>query len=337
MAVARMTSINLIGYDNGIGLSRDLQLLASALRASGYAVTVSALRGDRVGRRAGFRGVLERMAESRRREASPTTRFDLSIMIERVRPVYAWRARINVLLVNPDWFKLSDQKYLGLLAALLVKTRHAQTDVAGLNKPIHYIGFTSEDRMDAGALRHRTFFHLAGHSQIKGTARLLEIWQRRPEWPTLTVVQHLRHPRDRVMAPNIIHRTHFLDDAELKRLQNENTFHVCCSETEGFGHYIVEAMSAGAVVLTTDAPPMNELVTSERGVLVASASTGRHRLATSYRFSGNALEIAVERCLAMGDAERVEIGRRARAWFEQNDAGFTGRLRVAIETILAST
>ncbi|HJU27419.1 MAG TPA: glycosyltransferase [Rhodanobacteraceae bacterium] len=330
-----MTSINLIGYDNGIGLSRDIRLLAAALRTAGYAVDVSALKGDRVGRRTGVRGVIERFVESRR-GPTRTPGYDLSIMIERVRPVYAARARINALLVNPDWFKPSDREHFDLLAGLLVKTREAAARVAALDKPTHYVGFTSEDRMDAGVARDKTFFHLGGHSRFKGTARLLEVWRRHPEWPVLTVVQHLRRKRGRVTAPNIVHRCDYVDDAELKRLQNENAFHVCCSETEGFGHYIVEAMSTGAVVLATDAPPMNELVTRERGVPVAYDGTGRHLLATTYRFSESALEGAVERCIAMTDAERLGLGRRARAWFEQNDAGFPARLREAVDAMLAS-
>ncbi|MGH8213480.1 MAG: glycosyltransferase [Rhodanobacteraceae bacterium] len=331
-----MTSIALIGYDNGIGLSRDIRLLAVALRACGYAVTVNALKGDRVGRRAGLRGAWERFVESRRSLSGRIPEYDLSIMVERVRPVYARRARINALLVNPDWFKSSDREYFDLLAGLLVKTREAEARVAGLGKPVHYVGFTSEDRMDAGVARKKTFFHLAGHSRIKGTAHLLEVWRRHPEWPVLTVVQHLRRAAARVAASNIVHRAEFVDDAELNRLQNENAFHVCCSETEGFGHYIVEAMSVGAVVLTTDAPPMNELVTPERGMLVSHAGTGRQHLATTYQFSEVALEAAVQRCLEMDEAARLEIGRRARAWFEQNERGFAGRLRTAIETMLAS-
>jgi multisubunit Na+/H+ antiporter MnhB subunit len=40
------------------------------------------------------------------------------------------------------------------------------------------------------------------------------------------------------------------------------------SEREGFGHYINEARAVGAFVISTDHPPMNELVTPERGALV---------------------------------------------------------------------
>jgi hypothetical protein len=46
----------------------------------------------------------------------------------------------------------------------------------------------------------------------------------------------------------------------------------------GFGHYINEARAAGAVVVTTDHPPMSELVTPAAGVLVEPERTASYPL-----------------------------------------------------------
>ena len=70
------------------------------------------------------------------------------------------------------------------------------------------------------------------------------------------------------MAPNIKYYEKRLSDKELKELQNKCMCHVCPSAVEGYGHYIGEAVSCGAVVLTTNRPPMNEIVPIDGGMFV---------------------------------------------------------------------
>jgi glycosyltransferase involved in cell wall biosynthesis len=55
---------------------------------------------------------------------------------------------------------------------------------------------------------------------------------------------------------------------EMSSLLQNKGVHVCPSLAEGFGHYLNEARASGALVITTDMPPMNELVRPEAGVLV---------------------------------------------------------------------
>ena len=73
------TRCQLIGRDNGAGLSRDMALLADALRHNGSEVTLSALA---------HRG---RLAEwlTRRRLAGRVPAFDVNLMLERIRPEFA--------------------------------------------------------------------------------------------------------------------------------------------------------------------------------------------------------------------------------------------------------
>lgn len=330
---AEPRSVNLIAWDNKVGLSTDIRLLADALRAGGYAVHFSTLR----------RGKLRKWSRPVRLRARYVWRrlrghecYDVNLFLEHVRREDLPFARRNFLIPNPEWCLPKDVELLPRVTGVLLKTRHAQPIFAGLDCRTAAIGFASVDRLDTTVPRERTFFHLAGRSTNKGTERLLALWRRHPEWPRLTVIQNPRTAMPGAPAANIAHRIDYIDDTELQRLQNASAFHVCCSETEGFGHYIGEAMGVGAVVLTTDAPPMNELVTPECGVLVAYDSTGTQHLATTYHFSDTALEAAVQRCIAMDDAEREALGRNARAWFEHNNMGFPARVRAGIETLLAS-
>ncbi len=325
-------SINLIAWDNKVGLSTDVHLLADALRAGGYAVYFSTLRRGKLRKWSRPVRLRARYLWQRLRGADC---YDVNLLLEHVRPEDLPFARHNLLIPNPEWCLPRDVELLPRIDGVLVKTRHAQAIFAALGCRTASIGFASVDRRDASVPRQRTFFHLAGRSTNKGTGRLLALWRRHPEWPQLTVVQNPRTGVVGAPAANIAHRIDYIDDAELKHLQNANAFHLCCSEAEGFGHYIGEALGVGAVVLATDAPPMNELVTPERGLLVAFDDTGKQHLATTYHFSEAALEAAVQRCIAMDAAERDRLGRNARAWFESNTAGFPARLHDGIEAALA--
>jgi hypothetical protein len=328
-----MPTLNLISRDNGVGLSRDLHLLAGALRSAGFDVHVTAIRGGKL--RKWFGPTVRRANTLWRRLRGGSSLYDANVMLERIRPEYLPHARRNFLVPNPEWFPPSEVPLLERIDAVLTKTTHAGEIFAALGCRIASIGFTSEDRFDPDVPRERSFFHLAGRSGNKGTQPLIELWRRHPEWPLLTVLQHPSTAQPIEPTANLVQRLDYISDAELRRLQNANAFHLCPSETEGFGHYLIEAMSVGAVTLTTDAPPMNELVTPNRGVLVAFGRTGRQQLATTYHFDEAAMEAAIERALAMSQAEREDLGANARDWFLRNDREFSTRLQQALVPLLA--
>jgi len=332
-------SVHLLGFDNGVGLSRDLRLLRETLRGLGYRVDFTNTR-----RRGGLPGLVQRakgqwharqLAWRRRRGLPPP--FDLVLMEEHVAPAFLDDARHRVLLPHPEWFLPRDMEALPRIDLVLPKTREAQRVFAAQGCRALCIGFTSDDRRDASVPRERAFFHLAGSSRTKSTEPLLALWRRHPEWPCLTVVQHPKEAKPGAPAANIVHRIGYLEDAELKRLQNAHLFHLCPSETEGFGHYIVEAMSVGAVVITLDAPPMNEMITPERGVLVPWSRTGSQHLATTYHFDAAAMEAAVTRALAADGTRCAAMGTAARAWYESERAAFPARLDAALHDLVART
>ncbi len=324
-----MSRVQIIARDNGWGLSRDLSLLAKALQERGHGVTITALRRGKL--RKWLRPLGVRLTRLARRSIGRSVYFDFNLMAERIRPEYFAEADRNLLLPNPEWFADEDRPWLPRLDGVLAKTRHAERIFRELGCTVHWIGFCSEDRLDRAVPREARFFHLAGRSENKGTEVLLALWRRHPEWPVLTVVQNRRGVEPIHGVANIEHQVEYLDDATLKRLQNTHRFHLCPSETEGYGHYLVEAMSVGAVTITTDAEPMNELLQPQRGLLVPSAEQGRQCLATTYLFDPAGMAAAVQQTLAMSEAERAQIGQCARAWFEANTQAFPQRLDAALE------
>jgi hypothetical protein len=325
-----MLRVNLISWDNGVGLSRDLELLGDALTANGAHVGFTR-RGRGTWRKIGrpIKVYAQTLWQTIRHAGRP--RFDLNIMLEHVFPEYLPWARDTAFIPNPEWCTEGDVAALDRIAWVLAKTHAAERIFAQRARAIAYVGFTSPDRFDPDVARERSFFHLAGRSGNKGTEPLLALWRAHPEWPTLTVVQSPRTAKPGAAAANIVHRIDYLADAELRRLQNAHRFHLCPSETEGFGHYLVEAMSVGAVALTLDAAPMNELVQPDRGILVPASRSGSQNLATTHFFDEAAMTTAIEGLIGMSDGEMESRGHAARSWYEANHAAFPARLAAAVK------
>jgi hypothetical protein len=326
--------VRLIGKSNGVGLTRDFELLASALGTCHCSVTVQHCeRRERRRRRALTTWVIAQLRRLQRHRHPGRAAWDVNIMLEHVWPQFLHEARCNVLVPNPEWFDRRDRSFLDLIDRVWVKSTMSEQLFRAQGRVTVRIGFDSEDRYLPDVVRRRECLHLAGRSPLKGTRRLLALWRRHPQWPMLTVIENDAMP-DKSSAlhgcANVTYQRGYLTDEGLRGLQNAHRFHVCPSEAEGWGHYIAEAMSIGALAITTDAPPMNELVTSERGILVKSSAGARHNLARLALFDEQALEQAIEHCLALNEQALDTLGAAARDWFLSNKHAFAGRIASAL-------
>ena len=320
--------VNIIGKTNGVGLDRDARLLASALTAAGCEVKSTQTGSRQSGRRKSLLFKLLRWLNAQVRP-KPLPRYDVNVMLEHVWTQYLNDARINVLVPNPDFFDRHDVKATPRVDCVWAKTEQAERIFRGMNSNVRHISFDSEDRMLADIPRQRTFFHLAGSSSLKGTQRLLETWIQHHEWPMLVVAGRLKFKPP--VAPNILIHGGYLEDSFLKRLQNESMVHVCTSEAEGWGHYLVEAMSVGAAVITVDAPPMNALVAPDRGWLLPCFANGQQRLIPRFAFDQPSLIAVVEQVNALPDDTIMKLGQTGRLWYENNRAAFPVRVKQVLD------
>lgn len=316
-----MVTIRIITRDNGVGLSQDMRLMAEVLSTAGHHVEMLGYGGSQIGNRLRELGLW-----GQRALRGPV---DVQVFVERVYRRCLPLARRNLLVPNPEWFMPKWRRYQPRFERVLCKTRHAESIFAGLGARTVLTGFTSRDAFDPAIARERAFFHLAGRSSAKGTDVLLEAWRRHPEWPLLTVVQHPKLARPGPAAANVSHIVAYLDGGRLRQLQNSHRFHICPSETEGFGHYLMEGLGVGAVVLTTNGAPMNELVTPERGVLIETAGCTRRDLVDFHHVDVAGIEHAVERALTLSPADCEQLGAAARAFFLDNDRRFRSEFEAA--------
>jgi hypothetical protein len=336
-AMAARLSVNLIGTGlgsaGGYGWALDARLIAETLCDAGFDVTAidaNLSRGD--GFRNHLAARLRREWQGLRHRAGRGK--DLNIFLERVPHQMFAAARRQVLIPNQEWFMPKWQRHLGRFDAVICKTRAAEEIFSRLGCRTRFSSFTSQDKRQPGfEPKRREFLFVLGKRTSIGE-RVLDVWARHPEWPQLVLVGHKITD---VPAPSNVRliRT-YIPDEEVARLQNGYLFHLAVTAAEGFGHKLSEGLSCGAIVITTDAPPMNELITRERGFLVEWDRSEPKCLGTEYHFSAAGLEKTVEACLRASPVECEMMAQAARTWFESNDRFFRRALPELLREISTS-
>lgn len=293
--------INIISNKNGVGLSRDVDILSAELKKYGHKVVF--------------------VNDS---EYHPRPKVDINIFVQPRDAYYFPYAEKNYLIPNPE-YTFFPHDFIPKFDKILCKTREAERIFKALNPNTVFISFTCKDRYDPLVeKRYKAPFHLAGASSQKGTETVVKTWIDNEKLPLLILLRH-KHNSSDPSRKNINLRYEYLEDSELSHLQNSCGLHICPSDTEGFGHYIFEAMSCGAVVVTTDAPPMNEFVTDKR-CLAGYSRTGSQHYATTYYVDPTKLDHTVSSLLCLTDQELEEIGKKNRKFFLENDRFFKEKI-----------
>lgn len=331
-----MLHINIIAEANQAGMGRNVPLLREILEPAGHRISVhhnnppegvggQVKRLTLAGKRRAM--MLKQRIESAVPGKESSHAYDVNLFLEAVGDAWFPLARRNVLVPNQEWLFTAWLPSLPKIDLVLCKTHYAQRVFADLGCRSEFMGFTSVDRRLNPSHRpdYRKCLHVAGKSMQKGTRTLLEVWRRHPEWPVIDVVAR-RGQADGLAAENIRVHADFIAEDDLQRMQNEAGLQFFPSEAEGFGHSLVEPMGCHAVVLTTDGPPMNEMITPERGELAKYRASAPQNLGSNYYVDPDDLERKIAGLLAMSEAELRARGDRARAWFEANDAAFRHRV-----------
>ncbi|KAJ1553157.1 hypothetical protein HK405_008782 [Cladochytrium tenue] len=244
---------------------------------------------------------------------------------------------------------------------------------SGKGPRVWYAGHSSPDPMPsvgemAYAKDYGSFLHAYGKSYWKHMYEIIECWLQHPDWPQLDVIGMMseeqlakdhapalarlaaRFPGDArfngttPFPPNLRIRG-TMTPADFNLLAASRGVHLCPSSQEGYGHYINVARALGALVVTTDHPPMNEFVADgTSGVLVrghGQLKPERHKLIedvfTPYMvLTPQDVCVAVERVLALPVADRAAMGRVARAAYEHDTASMVEQLAaVLVESVEA--
>lgn len=340
--------VRLVVSDTGRGLHRDAELLSNRIREAGL-TPETIMCPPRDEQRARFISDIDRLKrrlpESLRNainrfqclfyRAPQPQDLVVTIHLQRVHSRYIAGGHENWLIPNAEWYSPARVQYLSLVDQVLCKTQESRETFQKLHSQAMFLGFSGvlpeEGAADDRPERFRRFLHVAGNNRKKGTAALVNLWAVHPEWPVLDLVvdDKRRLPTD---APNIRVHEH-ADEALMTTLRAECGIALAPSEAEGFGHVLLDAMAHQQVVVTVDAPPMNELVSGETGWLVAWEGSEPCMLGRRYFVQPAALEAVIKEVLASRPEVLMEKARLARAWALDNHAGFCQRFREHLERI----
>ncbi|KAH7472458.1 uncharacterized protein KRP23_9451 [Phytophthora ramorum] len=172
-------------------------------------------------------------------------------------------------------------------------TKHTSSDQAQFaRKRLGEDAITAKDFSDV------KFLHTPGTSIWKGTRAVLECWTSTAGLPPLDVYidesayAYMMPTQFQVKlkfsrSPVNVHLG-MIERSEFTKLTAEAAFFMCPSRSEGYGHYINQARASGAVIVTTDAAPMNELIPSrDKGVLVPARFQKDDRMLLGGKYKGD--------------------------------------------------
>lgn len=290
--------INIYTALNGVGLQRDYDILRNLFESAGHSVDYSDWK-----HRKGFDG-------------HRPSRTDVAFHLEIPQFDHISLAPVNIMIPNPEWFETAWLSKLHLFNAVYAKTHDTERIFSQHHGKVVYTSFTSLDKYNPEITKDKVFCHIAGKSSFKGTSELIQAYKHDLPICYMTTQQQQR------TGGNLV-ATGYLTETDLDVLVNACLIHICPSYYEGFGHYIWEAMSCGAVVITTDAPPMNEIGLK---FTVRTENGGRHHQGVLNRPNVGSLIEVIKTVESMGYDELISIGQNNRKKYLDNDAFFKERI-----------
>lgn len=224
----------------------------------------------------------------------------------------------NILIPNQDWW-LWDTVGLTRFTEIACKTYGGVKLFKQFNDNTSYLGFTSRNRGVANFTKKHSFLHIAGKSTLKGTKQVIAAWKK--EFPKLTIVDAVG--RYSINSDNINYIVGYLPENELIRLQQNILYHIQCSEIEGYGHVLGESNSTGNLLITTNAPPMNEFIAA---CYTSYSNKTIYNMGVRFTPDVKSIQKCVENVLEMKYKDIVEKGKEARLSFLTNRKIFINRL-----------
>lgn len=247
---------------NVYGLSKDAALLAEALPI------VARTLGKSIGN--------VKLLDSR----EPPVVCDLCIHLEVPYAVWFPWAKVNVMMVNSEWW-LKDKwsGYWGNFDVAVFRDSNAMERLTsgGMGAPQHSMVVpwvtsgplkTMSKNTGSASVSHQDgFLWVLGGSPNKRFAaeQMIDLWKE--SYPRLTVCSlEPLNLKSEGYPSNVVLKTGFLTQAEITTLSLEHPAHICISRAESFGYTAAEAESVAAYTVLNNIPVYTETYKNTTGV-----------------------------------------------------------------------
>ena len=158
--------INFISYNNGYGLTKDMEILQNILKTNYQDIDI--LFCD--------------FYDHKIRDS------DINIFFEIVSNILIPKAKYNILIPNQEWFYKSWIPYLDNIDLILTKTKYGEKIFQSLGNT-KYLGWESQDLcVNNNNKKYNEFIHSCGKSSYKQTQFIIDNWLE--SYPKLTILYH---------------------------------------------------------------------------------------------------------------------------------------------------
>ena len=260
--------------------------------------------------------------------------YDKQIFIEHIYPNLLNNSICNIFIPNLEFINKNDFNLMktGHIKYIISKTNCSYESLYTLfgDKVLKWNWSSINRNINRINPDFDQYLHIKGKSRYKNSQMILDTWMRHPEWPMLHIVSYgektingfleIKHPV--LVNDNITLYQYELDEITLESLMNRCGNHICPSETEGYGHYINEARSVGAVLITTNAAPMNEFTSYKYGFLVSSTEHTTRGFGKYYKLNEKELEKTIQKCINTSWEQKCFQSKIGKDMYIENHSNF---------------
>jgi len=221
-----------------------------------------------------------------------TKKDDIHLYVSNTKYELTQMASIRLFMINHELFSQKDADldvlknidYVLCRTNISVEWARQIKEKNNLSYKIIYTKFTSLFPIIKVNKIQNLILHSAGEHHWKQTDSIIQAWMTYPDLPSIVITcsdqcyDNIKNIlKGKLIPKNMILYNKLLDKKKFELIKNEIGIHLCPSIVEGYGHYINEARKIRSLVVTSDYPPMNELVDAESGVLIKCSSFGKKK------------------------------------------------------------